>query len=68
MVYELQGSDAAAFSITAGGQIFTAGALDYETRSFYEFVVTTTDGTNSLFPSSSATVRVSVVVSRLRVV
>ncbi|KAL8559117.1 hypothetical protein ACOMHN_046165 [Nucella lapillus] len=61
VTYQLIGADASTFTVTNGGEIFTNGALDYETRSFYEFVVTTSDGLNDPTPSASATVRISVV-------
>ncbi|KAL3875970.1 hypothetical protein ACJMK2_033864 [Sinanodonta woodiana] len=57
----LSPATATTFNInSASGQINTAIALDYETQRFYEFYVTTADGQGSTNPSSTATVRVTV--------
>ncbi|KAK3608191.1 hypothetical protein CHS0354_039205 [Potamilus streckersoni] len=60
--YRFQSSaTATTFTInSASGQINTAVALDYETQRYYEFFVTTADGQGSTNPSSTATVRVTV--------
>ncbi|KAK3608192.1 hypothetical protein CHS0354_039207 [Potamilus streckersoni] len=57
----LSPATATTFTInSASGQINTAVALDYETQRYYEFFVTTVDGQGSTNPSSTATVRVTV--------
>ena len=48
--------------VSQSGQIHAKTALDYEVTNFYEFYVTTVDGQNSQDPSSTATVRVTVLV------
>ena len=56
------GSDGNAFTINTQGDIFSKAQLNYETKSFYQFTVTTTDGENTNTFSSSATVRITVLV------
>ncbi|KAL5018742.1 hypothetical protein ScPMuIL_004464 [Solemya velum] len=59
--YEFKSGDFSNFNINQfSGLITVDGALDFESRQFYEFVVTTTDGSNSFELSSSAIVRVTV--------
>ncbi|KAK3608189.1 hypothetical protein CHS0354_039203 [Potamilus streckersoni] len=60
--YKFQSSaTATTFTINStSGQINTAVALDYENQTYYEFFVTTVDGQRSTNPSSTATVRVTV--------
>ena len=47
LTYSLGGTNASSFSINSGtGQLSTASALDYETKSSYSVTVTVTDGNN----------------------
>ena len=49
VTYTLGGTDAASFAIvSATGQLQTSAALDYETKSRYEVIVTATDSTGSV--------------------
>ena len=48
MTYTLDGTDAASFSIdSTSGQLRTRAALDFETKSDYEVIITVSDGTLS---------------------
>lgn len=47
----------------SAGRIFSKNALDFETKQFYQFLVTTTDGQNTGITSATATVQVTVLVN-----
>ena len=58
LIYTLGGTDAASFSIVStSGQLRTSAALDYETKSSYTVVVTTSDGNGG---SANITVTINV--------
>ncbi|XP_041364040.1 cadherin-99C-like [Gigantopelta aegis] len=60
ITYQLLGPASTDFTISESGEIRVKNVLNYEVTSFYEFYVTTADGRNSQEPSSTATVRVTV--------
>lgn len=47
----------------SAGRIFSKNALDFETKQFYQFLVTTTDGQNTGITTATATVQVTVLVN-----
>lgn len=57
-----QGSDGFAFTVDGAGRIFSKNSLDFETKQFYQFLVTTTDGQNTGITSATATIQVTVLV------